>query len=138
MKTFKSVMLMVLALMIFACESDDDGGSGLTNQELLVLGTWYQESSTDPDGDFTACDKNTSYIFTSTNNLNIEVFDDGSGTCESLGTINATYSLANDVDLTINLPGDPGLLATIIEISETILVVEDDQGIRITLDKTQG
>ena len=66
------------------------------------------------------------------------MFDDGSGTCESLGTINATYSLANDVDLTINLPGDPGLVATIIEISETILVVEDDQGIRITLDKTQG
>lgn len=138
MKTFKSIVAMALALTICACGNDDDGGGGLTNQELLVLGIWFQESSTDPDGDFTACEKNTSYNFTSDLNLNVEVWNDDSGTCESLGTLNATYSLVNDVDLTINLPGDPGLSATIIQISETTLVVEDDQGIRITLDKTQG
>nr|WP_321237165.1 lipocalin family protein [uncultured Psychroserpens sp.] len=136
MKTFKQLSLFVLALLTFNCSSDDDSSSGgtLTTAELLTSARWYLESKT--PGDFTDCEKNTSFKFNTDNTVDVDSYEDDSGPCESQGVISSTYSLSGNT-LTIDLGGD-SITATINSISETLLNVTDDIGDTIVFDRTQG
>ncbi len=135
MKTIKMLCLFSGLVLITACNSDDDATTVVpTNQELLISGKWYQESST--ESTYTDCEKNSSFNFLDTTNLSVEPFDDSSGTCQSLGATEATYSLTNDVNLVLTIPGTT-VNATIQSITASELVLLSNGG-TIVLDKTAG
>lgn len=136
MKTLKLLGVSVLLLCLASCSSDDDGiDIGKTNQELLIAGIWYQETNSDED--LSDCEKTTSFNFVNNTDLEIEVFADLTGSnCESFGMIDATYSLTNDVDLTIMFDGDTAN-AVIISIDDNELIISDD-GETITFDRIPG
>ena len=137
MKQFKWIGLIGLVLLSVSCSNDDDSsdsGDMPTTQELLTTGTWYQESKS--PGDFTDCEKNSSFNFKTDNSLDFEAFDDSSGPCESVGIVTTTYSLSG-MTVTITFGSDVET-ATIVSISESTLVVMDGSGDTITFDRTQG
>ncbi|WP_460218461.1 lipocalin-like domain-containing protein [Psychroserpens sp. MEBiC05023] len=136
MKTIKQLGILLLLLLTFNCSSDDDSSSGdtLTTAELLTSAKWYLESKT--PGDFSDCDKNTSFKFNTNNTVNVDSYTNDSGPCESQGVISTTYSLSGNT-LTIDFGGD-SIIATINSISETTLNITDDIGDTIIFDKTQG
>jgi hypothetical protein len=136
MKTIKLLGILSILLLAFSCGSDDDNDSTQqTNQQLLTLGKWYQETKTPTN--FTACEKNGSVLFNTNGDITIESFGDGSGTCESLGAETATYTLTNNVDITI-IFGSETLNAVINGISTNALSITNDDGEVLTFDKTQG
>ena len=136
MKISNVLLGMLSMVLILSCSSDDDGSNGNnpSTRDLLTADTWYQESFT--PGNFSACEKNTSFKFNTDNTIMVESYDDGSGTCESQGIVESTYTL-NDLTITLILGGDT-IVATINSISETMLSVTDDEGSTIIFDKTQG
>ncbi|WP_299278183.1 lipocalin family protein [uncultured Psychroserpens sp.] len=136
MKTHNLFGLLLILLLTFNCSSDDDSSSGdtQTTAQLLRSGTWYLESKT--PGDFTDCEKNSSFKFNTNNTVDVDSYDDASGPCESEGVVSATYSLSGN---TLNIViGGETITATINSISETTLNVTDDVGDTIVFDKTQG
>lgn len=136
MKTIKILAIILFSALTFSCSSDDDSSSGdePTTLELLTTGTWYLESKT--PNDFSDCEKNSSFKFNTDNTLNAESFEDGTGTCESDGVVNTTYTLTGDTLVIIF--GSDTITATINSISDTILNITDDEGDTIVFDKTQG
>lgn len=132
-------ILLVLSIVLFAsCNKDDDGGSNPqpTNLELLTSGKWYFESN--PPGVNTACEKKGYVQFMANGSLIINSFDDASGTCESLGAVNATYTLTNDVNITIVF-GSDSQAVVINSISENELkITNSDNGEINIFDKTEG
>lgn len=136
MKTLKLLGVSLLLLGIVSCGNDDDGGDmGKTNQELLIAGIWYQEDASDED--LTDCEKNSSFNFVNNTDLEIEAFDTITGTnCESIGAFNATYSLTNDVDITITLIGET-INGKIESLNDNELIISND-GETITFDRTPG
>lgn len=133
----KTICLIYLVLITFSCNKSDDDSSEsiqLTTEELLTLGKWYQESK-DP-GTYTACEKNGYIQFISNGDFVINSYDDNTGSCESLGVTNATYTLTNNMNIIITL-GLETLEATIVSISESELTLEAD-GETLVFDKTEG
>lgn len=137
MKTFRTItVILLLSLSYYSCSSDDDstGDSMPSTLELLTADTWYQESKN--PGSFSDCEKNVSFKFNTDNTIAVEAYDDSTGTCESQGIINSTYSL-NGSTITIAL-GTDTITASIISISETMLTITDSNGDTVVFDKTQG
>ena len=135
MRTVKSITLLAVIALFFGCSSDDNGSdSGPSNLELLFSGKWYQESSS--SSTYTACEKQTSFDFMASNALEVEVFDVSSGSCQSLGTNNASYSLTNDVDLVLTITGWT-ISGTIQSIDSDELVVLSS-GETVTFDRNPG
>lgn len=62
------------------------------------------------------------------NALEVDVFDDSSGSCQSLGITNASYSLTNDVDLVLTIPG--------LTISATIQSIDSDELVVLSSGET--
>ncbi len=133
----QNVLFAAVALSLFifiSCSSGDDSSNPPTNQELLTTDKWYNESTS--SGSYTACEKN-GYIEFKTNGIvTIDSFDDGSGTCESLGATDANYILTSSTTITITLESDM-VIATIEAISQDqlTLIVEDET---LVFDKTEG
>lgn len=136
MKAIKILTVLSFLLLIVSCSSDDDSSSGTTpsTTELLTTSTWYQESKT--PGSFSECEKNTSIKFNTNNSVVVEAYDDGTGTCESLGANSATYTL-NGTSLTITVGSDI-ITANIDSISSSMLTITDEDGETVVFDKTQG
>jgi hypothetical protein len=138
MKTLKALIILSLLIVANSCSNDDDNNDNVppqsTNQELLISGKWYQESNSGTA--FTQCEKNSSWDFIDITNLAVETFDDSSGTCESLGITNATYTLTNDVNLELSAPGTT-IIATIQSITSSELVLLGN-GDTVVFDKTPG
>ena len=135
-KTLKSIAIVLLLILTFSCSSDDDSSSNNTptTAELLRSGTWYLESKT--PGSFNDCEKMTSFKFNANNTVDVDSYDDDSGTCESEGVVNTSYTL-NGITLTIVL-GTDTIVSTINSISETTLNITDAIGDTIVFDKIQG
>lgn len=135
MKSLKTITLL-LSVLAFSCSSDDDNSSEdmQSTSQLLTESKWYQQSKS--PGSFSDCEKNGSFKFNTDNSLNVESFDDSSGTCEFQGTVNTTYTLSG-MTLTLTF-GTDVITATINSISETTLNVTDSNGDTVVLDKTQG
>ncbi len=136
MNVLKTLNIVCLILFAFSCNSDDDSSSEIapSTLELLTNGKWYLESKT--PGGFSDCEKNSSFKFNANHTVDVENFDDSSGPCDTLGTVNSTYSLSGSV-LTIEL-GSDSVTATINSISETNLNVTNNVGDTIVFDKVQG
>jgi len=134
--TLKSFAIIVLSILFVGCSSDDDSNSSSeeTTQDFLTSGKWYQESRT--PGNFTDCEKNSSFKFNTDNTLNVESFGDDSGTCESQEMLSATYTLSG-MSLTITINSEV-ITATINSISESSMNVTDSEGETIVFDRTQG
>lgn len=137
MNLFKQLCILLLALSIFNCSSDDDSngnGDQPTNRELLTSGKWYNESVT--PGSYTACEKMGYVQFSDSGTLTIESFEINAGNCESLGINSATFTLTNNSIINISFEGDM-ITAEIMSISQnslTISTVEET----IVFDKTEG
>lgn len=130
-------MATMLGLLVFtSCSNNDDNNDGnqQTNLQLLTSGKWYNESKT--PGSFTACEKKGYIKFETNGNMSIESFDDGSGTCQTLGVDVATYTLTDDVNITITF-GSEVINAVIISITETLFTVNSN-GETTVFDKTEG
>ena len=139
MKTLNRICLICLVLLTYGCnKSDDDSGSSIqpTTKELLTSGKWYFESKT--PGAYTTCEKSGYIQFMVNGNLFLVSFDDGSGTCESLDEVTATYTLTNNVNLNFVFGSDTQS-AVIDSISEDELTVtSNDNGEEIVFDKIEG
>ncbi|KQC30096.1 lipocalin family protein [Flagellimonas eckloniae] len=137
MKTIKTISILGLLFLSFACSdnNDDDDLSEMQKTEnLLTSGKWYLESKT-PD-DFSACEKNGSLQFNDDGSIVQENFEENSGTCELEETITATYTLSG-LSLEITF-GSEIVSATINSITASELSLTDSSGDIIILDKTQG
>lgn len=139
MKTLHKIFLSCLLLVLCSCnKSDDESGGSIepTTAELLTSGTWYFESKI--PGTYTACEKMGYIKFMDNGELILNSFDDGSGTCESLGEVRASYTLTNTMNLTIVFGAD-SQSAVIDAISEDELrITNADTGEKIVFDKTEG
>ncbi len=134
MKTLKIFPYLIIIFNLCSCNSDDDGSSNGDTEDLLTDSTWYQESRS-PEA-FSDCEKNGSFKFNNDNTLDIESFNDDSGTCESLETISVAYELSS---MMLTIPIDSEIItATINSISESSLSVTDSEGDTIIFDKIQG
>jgi len=135
MRTIKSILLFAVIVLFFGCGSDDNGDTNEpTNLELLISGKWYNESRT--PGSYTDCEKNGYIEFMTNGDAVINSFDDGSGTCQSLGAVTASWTLTNEVDLNLTL-GPESVDATIIAISSSEMTVVGN-GETIVFDKNPG
>jgi len=136
MKTCKLLCILTLVLLTFNCSSDDDSGlNPATVQALLTSGKWYQESRM--PGSYTDCEKLSYVQFFNNGNFNLESFIDEEEDCTSLGIIAATYTLANDMTITINFEGD-NLPVEIVSISENLLTITTAENETLVFDKTEG
>ena len=138
MKKLKAITLICLAILTFSCNKDDDSSETqeATNLELLTSGKWYQESKT--PGTTTSCEKKTNLLFKTDGTLKLEIFEETSGSCQSLGIETLTYTLTNNVDLTLTF-GTDTLNLVILSITETQLNIRNDQDDEILVfDKTEG
>lgn len=143
MKTTQKLLIaIILGLFTFAsCSKDDDNNDDQqqhqqTTQQLLTSGKWYFESKS--TGTYTACEKKGYIQFMTDGSMIINSFDDGSGTCESLGAASATYTLTNNVNLTLVFGSDTQS-AVINSISESELTTTNsDTGEINVFDKTEG
>ena len=136
----RTLQLLVIGLLLlcFGCNknNDDDASEQQTNQQLLVYGKWYFQSKT--PGNYTACEKKGYIQFLNNGTFTINVFDESSGTCESLGAVSANYTLTDGVNLTLTLGGE-SQSAVINAISESQLkITNTDDGEVILFDKTEG
>lgn len=131
-----NVVAIVCLLVFTSCSNNDDDNNGnqQTNLQLLTSGKWYNESKT--PGSFTACEKKGYIKFETNGNVSVESFDDGTGTCQSLGVDMATYTLTGNVNITITF-GTVIINAVITAISETQLTVTTDSETTV-FDKTEG
>ncbi|MEZ4778710.1 MAG: lipocalin family protein [Flavobacteriaceae bacterium] len=134
------ILSITLLLFCFGCnknnDDDDNQSQQQTNQQLLVSGKWYFQSKT--PGSYTECEKKGYIQFMNNGTFNIDVFDDSSGSCESLGAVTANYILSNGVNLTLML-GDESQSAVIDSISESQLTITNStEGEVILFDKTEG
>ena len=137
MKTFNRICLICLILLAYSCnKSDDDSQSAMqaTTEELLTSGKWYFESKT--PGSYTSCEKSGYIHFLANGSITLESFDESSGTCESLGVVMATYTVTNNVNLTIEFGSDVQT-AVIDSISEEALTLEIENE-TLNFDKTEG
>ncbi|MEO9513107.1 MAG: lipocalin family protein [Flavobacteriaceae bacterium] len=136
MKTIKTISVLGLLFLSFACSDnndDDDLTEMQKTENLLTSGKWYLESKT--PNDFSACEKNGSLQFNDDGSIVQEDFEENSGICEA-DTVTATYTL-NGSTLVITF-GSETVSATINSISESELSLTDSSGDIILLDKTQG
>ncbi|MEZ4817170.1 MAG: lipocalin family protein [Flavobacteriaceae bacterium] len=138
MKTLQFLGICIL-LLCFGCNknSDDDAQTQQqTNLELLTSGKWYFQSKT--PGSYTACEKKGYIQFMNNGMFTINVFDESSGTCASLGAVSANYTLTDGVTLTLTL-GSETQSAVINDISENQLnITNTTQDETIVFDKTEG
>jgi len=130
----KSFLLYLFVSIFMGCANDDNSLSNPTNEDLLISGKWYQESNS--GSTLSDCEKMTSFDFNSENELEVEIFDDSSGPCQSIGTLDGTYSLTNDVNLSVIVPA-LAFSGTIQSISENRLVI-NSSGEIIEFDRTAG
>ena len=133
----KTICLICLVLFTFSCNKSDDDSSDsveLTTEELLNSGKWYQESN--GSGSNTACEKKGYVQFMSNGDFVINSYEDNSGSCESLGTTTATYTLSNNKNIVITF-GIETLTATILSISDIELTLETEEE-TLVFDKTEG
>ncbi|MFL0353179.1 lipocalin family protein [Xanthomarina sp. GH4-25] len=134
-----SVIILCL-FIITSCSSDDDNSDSQPPQpttiELLTSGKWYFESKT--PGMYTSCEKKGYIQFKTNGDLILNSFDDGSGSCESLGAVTAAYTLTSNVNLTLVF-GPDSQSAVINSISTNELKVSNsDTGENLVFDKTEG
>ena len=137
MKTFNRICLICLILITYSCNKSDDDSADLiqpTTEELLTSGKWYFESKT--PGTYTACEKIGFIQFMINGDVILDSFDDGSGTCESLGEVTATYTLTNNLNLNLVF-GSDSQSAVIDSISEDELTLENVNE-TVVFDKTEG
>ena len=138
MKTLKLVGLTILLLSLGCSKNNDDDSENQqqSNLELLTSGKWYFQSKT--PGSYTACEKKGYIQFMNDGMFTINVFDESSGTCASLGAVSANYTLTNEVMLTLTL-GSETQSAVINNISESQLnITNTTQDETIVFDKTEG
>ena len=141
MKTRYKICILSIVILTFSCNKGDDDSDSQQQQEqttieLLTSGKWYFESKT--PGAYTACEKRGYIQFMENGNLVLNSFDDGSGTCESLGEITATYILTNNRSLTLIFEPD-NQSAVIDSISEDeFKITNSNNGEKIVFDKTEG
>lgn len=137
MKTFNKFFLISLLILTYSCnKSDDDSNNSqqLTTEDFLTSGKWYLEAKT--PGDYTSCEKKGYILFMDNSNFVLVLFDDNSGTCESLGEVNGSYTLINNLDLNLNM-GSDSQSAIIVSISEEELTLETEAE-TLVFDKTEG
>lgn len=138
MKTLKTFSIVCVLACTYSCSnSDDDSTSNSpqqTTKELLTSGKWYYESKT--PGSYTPCEKKGNIHFMTDGNMTLNSFDDSSGTCQSLGEVAATYTLTNDVNITITA-GPDIIIGTIDDISEDEMTFISN-GETLVFDKTEG
>ncbi|MBD1260094.1 lipocalin family protein [Maribacter polysiphoniae] len=137
MGTIKTIGVLGLLMLSFACSnSDDDNDSPETpsTANLLISGKWYLESKT--PNDFSACEKNGSLQFHDDGSVEQENYEENSGTCEATDLNSATYTLSGS-SLVITFGSDT-ITTTINSITDSELSITDSNGDTIILDKTQG
>lgn len=137
MKILKTLCLVCLAVITINCskKDDDNNPTQKTNKELLTTGKWYQESKS--FGTYSACEKKTNIQFKTDDTLKLEAFDENSGSCQSTGIENATYTLTDNTNLTITF-GPDTINTVILSISETELTLKNEQNETLIFDKTEG
>ncbi|WP_067146126.1 lipocalin-like domain-containing protein [Pseudotamlana agarivorans] len=137
MKILKTICFACLIIFAPSCSNDDNGDSSeKTTRELLTTGKWYQESKS--PGSFTDCEKNGYVEFMDNGDAIVDIYDDFSGTCESLGAIIAEYTLSNNIKITITFGADVTEI-NIEEISDDELVLKNvNDGEIIRFDRTPG
>ena len=137
MGTIKTIGVLGLLMLSFACSNNDDSNDSSetpSTEKLLISGKWYLESKTPID--FSACEKNGSFQFNDDGSVQQENFEENSGTCEAADLIRATYTLS-DSSLVITF-GSEIISVTINNITASELTLTDSNGDTFVLDKTQG
>ena len=136
MNTQKLWMLLFMSLAILGCSSDDDGNNQQSTEDLLTSGKWYFESIT--PGSYTDCEKKGYIQFMSNGTAIINSFEDFDGPCESLGAITVSYTLTNNVNLTLTFAGETQNAVIEAISSNSLRVSNPDDGEIIEFDKTEG
>lgn len=136
MRTIKTISILGLLFLSFACSdnNDDDLSETQKTENLLTSGKWYLESKT--PNDFSACEKNGSLQFKDDGSVVQEEFSENTGTCELDNSVMATYTLSgSSLEITF---GSEIISATINSVTASELSLTDSSGDIIILDKIQG
>ncbi len=142
MKIFKKLYVITfISIVAFACSSDDDNGSGTTEEnQAKLIGTWKFTSSTtngEADTDYYICDFEETYEINATS-ITIIFYADPSGqdgsNCELDGTFSFDYFINSDT-----ISDDEGSSIKILTLNDTTFRFEEteiDEGITYTYTET--
>ncbi|MDB4108624.1 lipocalin family protein [Flavobacteriaceae bacterium] len=139
----KSFTILLLALFLISCSSDDDNGLNNTeNANELILGTWKKITETLDGSQVTQniCELQERYSYDTSGNF-VELYYGNTNTTEPCGNLaenTGPYSISG-IEITFTLGGD-AFVQKIQNISSTELVLKevyiDEEGIAFTYVET--
>ncbi len=135
---FNSLLLILFA---FSCNTEDEVDSQESIiEDLLTIegGRWFAEGQTGLVLD--ECDKHTNYTFLENGNLQFEIYDDSSGTCEIGVSISGIWKLISETELVLLFEGQTSIV-NIESVTVDVLVLSwklEDETVTYILDKSQG
>tara|TARA_R110000868_G_scaffold1836_4_gene14465 strand:+ start:505 stop:933 length:429 start_codon:yes stop_codon:yes gene_type:complete len=135
--SFRLVTLLCIVSLTYSCSNDDDAsGNALpTTLELLTSGTWYLESISYDN--ISTCEKETSFDFMADGSAVVNLAGEGVVLCVVIEVINTTYTL-NESTINLNLIDDNIIGVVTYDASLQTLIITDNGGDFITLDKIKG
>ncbi|MGB1309081.1 MAG: lipocalin family protein [Oceanihabitans sp.] len=146
MKNLKFVLLTVVAVFLFNCNSSDDSDPTITPPPSIIdqiAHKWLLSSVIDPDNGvglpLNECDKNGYYDFSTNGNVVFESFNtESDGSCSSSILKSGTFEIGDNngvpaVGMSYNNGDVEGY--NIFSISETELVLETSSGLHRTYVK---